>query len=333
MTVDPQVRSASLLDDASQRALRHYVDLLREPDPTVATLIAAGLATDQASRAVAGLTALGWATVEPSGRIALTPPREALPRHAQELEMTAQMLRSVTRELSQIYYSTQMAATEAPGISFIGSLDAALAAVEACGAEAAHSILITLRDDDLGFAVLDGSMLAHGASGLNPHVAVRCVYDLALLDHPGTADRVAERATAGEAQRIGREPACGSVFVDHVSGIVDWATGNEPGPRGAILRQPAVTRAFGSAAEGYWSLATPMPAGLGAGAQPLDDRDRTILQLMAAGAADTRIARMLNISQRTVERRVRSLMRQLDAESRFQAGVLAVARGLVDLPR
>jgi len=48
---------------------------------------------------------------------------------------------------------------------------------------------------------------------------------------------------------------------------------------------------------------------------------------MAAGAPDASIARQAGVSQRTVERRLRSLMDRLGAETRFQAGVLAVHRG------
>lgn len=332
MAVDPQFTSASLLDDATQSALRHYVDLLRAADPSVAGLIAGGLTAEQADQVVDSLTGRGWATVEESGRIALVPPRDALPRHADDLELAAQLLRSVTRELSQIYYSVRVAPVDGSGVTFVESLEAAVAAVVACGNEATDTILMTLRDDELGMSVLDGALLLPGSPGLNPSVAVRCVYDLGLLDHPGVMARIAERAAAGEAQRIGRDLPCGTVFVDHGSGIIDWAIGSEPGPRGAILRQPSITRAFGTVAEGYWSMATPMPGAGGAGQESLDERDRTILQLMAAGSSDARIARQLDVSQRTIERRVRVIMGQLDAESRFQAGVLAVAHGLVQLP-
>ena len=61
-----------------------------------------------------------------------------------------------------------------------------------------------------------------------------------------------------------------------------------------------------------WNRETPLPA---------------ILTLLAAGASDATIARQSGISQRTVERRVRALMDQLGAGTRFQAGVQAARRG------
>ena len=66
-----------------------------------------------------------------------------------------------------------------------------------------------------------------------------------------------------------------------------------------------------------------------AGARSAEARDRTILALLAAGAPDATIARQTGVSQRTVERRVRALMDQLGAGTRFQAGVQAARRGLL----
>ena len=73
-----------------------------------------------------------------------------------------------------------------------------------------------------------------------------------------------------------------------------------------------------------WRLGTPAGRARTAG---LDRRDTAILTLLAAGASDATIARQSGISQRTVERRVRALMDQLGAGTRFQAGVQAARRG------
>ena len=51
--------------------------------------------------------------------------------------------------------------------------------------------------------------------------------------------------------------------------------------------------------------------------------------IVASGAPDATIARQTGVSQRTVERRVRALMDQLGASTRFQAGVHAARRGLL----
>ncbi|WP_324605955.1 helix-turn-helix transcriptional regulator [Streptomyces sp. NRRL S-813] len=64
----------------------------------------------------------------------------------------------------------------------------------------------------------------------------------------------------------------------------------------------------------------------------LSGRERQVLELLADGQLDESIARKLNISVRTCRRIIASLMDRLEARSRFQAGVIAVARGWMEVP-
>ena len=49
--------------------------------------------------------------------------------------------------------------------------------------------------------------------------------------------------------------------------------------------------------------------------------------ILAAGTTDEAVARRLGLSRRTVQRQMQQLMRRLGADSRFQAGLQAKARG------
>lgn len=77
--------------------------------------------------------------------------------------------------------------------------------------------------------------------------------------------------------------------------------------------------------ERMWELASPVNRG--PSSDEIDRRDLTIVRLMSAGVADASIARQTGVSQRTVERRIRTLMEQLGSGTRFQAGAQAVRRG------
>jgi DNA-binding CsgD family transcriptional regulator len=61
-----------------------------------------------------------------------------------------------------------------------------------------------------------------------------------------------------------------------------------------------------------------------------DNLHRTIVELLAEGLTDEAIARRLGVSVRTCRRHIAALLQRLDAVSRFQAGVLATATGLLD---
>jgi DNA-binding NarL/FixJ family response regulator len=55
--------------------------------------------------------------------------------------------------------------------------------------------------------------------------------------------------------------------------------------------------------------------------------DQALLHLLHAGLKDDAIARNLDISERTLRRRITELTTRLGASSRFQAGAQAVRRG------
>jgi NarL family two-component system response regulator LiaR len=71
----------------------------------------------------------------------------------------------------------------------------------------------------------------------------------------------------------------------------------------------------------------------GAGADPgssLTPREREVLELIAAGRSNKRIAVELGIAEKTVKTHVGHLMAKLGVSDRTQAALLAVRRGLVD---
>jgi DNA-binding NarL/FixJ family response regulator len=61
----------------------------------------------------------------------------------------------------------------------------------------------------------------------------------------------------------------------------------------------------------------------------LDDAERVLLQLIAAGATTTEIAERLHVSERTVKRLIATLLRKLRVTSRTEAAALAGSAGLL----
>ncbi|WP_157251737.1 hypothetical protein [Nonomuraea typhae] len=77
-----------------------------------------------------------------------------------------------------------------------------------------------------------------------------------------------------------------------------------------------------------WESATPLE-GIEAGyADVADDLQQSIAALMAKGYTDEVVARKLGMSVRSCRRHIATLMRDLDATSRFQAGVQAAKKFL-----
>ncbi|WP_055615282.1 helix-turn-helix transcriptional regulator [Streptomyces phaeochromogenes] len=167
---------------------------------------------------------------------------------------------------------------------------------------------------------LDTTMLARG-------VDVRRVYPDGARHDTATV-RYADRLTArgGQVRTARRLPPQVIVF-DRYSAIVPIDPAQPNAEAVAIQGTGAVT-ALLTLFDHVWEQATP----LGSAADEADeftDQEHTLLELLCAGNTDEVIARRLGVSVRTGRRLTSGLMNRLGARSRFQAGVLAAARGWV----
>ncbi|TCM49049.1 DNA-binding NarL/FixJ family response regulator [Kribbella sp. VKM Ac-2568] len=100
---------------------------------------------------------------------------------------------------------------------------------------------------------------------------------------------------------------------------------------GAVIhRSPAVVSVALALFDSYWSRATELFAPEDRDNNtPLSPHEAEVLRLLAGGAKDEQVARLLGISLRTARRITANLSERLDATSRFELGVAAAKRGWV----
>lgn len=164
------------------------------------------------------------------------------------------------------------------------------------------------------------------------------VFDTALLGDDAAMAHLERSRAAGHRVRVGNGVPFTLVRCDRAA-VIDLSAFDPEGQGSLEVRGPAPLGATGRLLEEIWALSTPFgtPSGAAGGATcrgedaavPLDQRDLRVLHLLTTGASDQLIARQLDVSVRTVERRIRYLMEHLGAATRFQAGVQAVRRGWV----
>ncbi|MFI0780640.1 LuxR C-terminal-related transcriptional regulator [Streptomyces sp. NPDC021212] len=132
---------------------------------------------------------------------------------------------------------------------------------------------------------------------------------------------------------------CGSVrqelvAVDGAAVIAPERSPGDPGgSRASMIQNSTVAAMLHRLLCGMWDTALrPMrPLSFEGGARGRVLRE--VLTLMAEGYKDDAAARKLGLSVRTYRRYVADIMRDLNVESRFQAGVRAVRAGLMEAER
>jgi hypothetical protein len=91
---------------------------------------------------------------------------------------------------------------------------------------------------------------------------------------------------------------------------LNWA--EHPPSSIAIVTHPAITEIVALYVESVWDRAVDYPLS--------DDGWQPVLRLLARGLSDAAIAQSLDVSSRTVHRRISEAMEQLGARSRFELG-------------
>ncbi|KAA6204230.1 response regulator transcription factor [Streptomyces parvus] len=96
-----------------------------------------------------------------------------------------------------------------------------------------------------------------------------------------------------------------------------------------IVQDPAVARTLDLLFAGVWGGAVPPAEHLRVNERLSSDVARRILDRLRDGTTDAVGAREIDVSLRTYRRHVADIMRELGANSRFQAGMRAVELGLL----
>lgn len=127
------------------------------------------------------------------------------------------------------------------------------------------------------------------------------------------------------------------VIADRRTAMVPVET-DTSAPAALIIHARGLVDTLLSLFDSVWRTAWPLvlgPPGSGEFAESsrhLDEIDLQVLSLLLSGASDDRVAKQLDISLRTVQRRVRALMDASGASTRIQLGWAAAERGWVARP-
>ncbi|WP_410792110.1 transcriptional regulator TrmB [Kribbella sp. C-35] len=159
---------------------------------------------------------------------------------------------------------------------------------------------------------------------LGDGVVVHGIYSPDSLDIPGGVDEAYSAADAGETSRVHPQVPMKLAVFDGKIALLPLSV-DQLVDSALVVHPCALLDALIEMFWLLWDQAVPVvPA---AKADPTDAR---LMTLLAAGFKDDAIARQLALSSRTVGRRVAELMETLGARTRFQAGIHAQRRHLLE---
>ena len=159
-------------------------------------------------------------------------------------------------------------------------------------------------------------------------IRIRAVLERAVLDEPGATAEVIDSLRSGLELRVADELPIKLVLADDDLALVPLtlAVAGEPGA--VLLQRSGLVAALASLFEAVWDRAYPLEltsldgdpeTAEGPGGAPTVV-DRQILSLLLAGLTDQAVASQLDLSLRTVQRRLRHLQDLAGVQSRMQLG-------------
>ncbi|GAB2876909.1 helix-turn-helix transcriptional regulator [Streptomyces mayteni] len=151
----------------------------------------------------------------------------------------------------------------------------------------------------------------------------RVIVPAACLEHPPTADYLAELARHGARIRLVAEATERLLMADRRIALLP-ARGDDLDQGALVVTEPGILAGLTGLFERAWAAASPYPGPAG-----LADTERRVLVAMCSGSLDETGARTVGVSVRTYRRRVAELMRLLGAGNRAQAALLARDRGWI----
>lgn len=167
---------------------------------------------------------------------------------------------------------------------------------------------------------------------LSRGVSWKAVYAPEALEIPERLVQLRIWRQAGEQARVCAHLPLKLIMVDRALALLPLTADTQRDEHTAILVHPcSLLTTLGMLFDMLWEQSLPLhrPGSVTASDTGLDEIDRTLLQLLTAGFKDQAIARHLDVSMRTVRRRLANLMATYGLTSRFQLGQLAVQRGWV----
>jgi DNA-binding Lrp family transcriptional regulator len=305
-----------------------YSTLIGHPRTTPAELAErCGLSAQQVSRALSRLTASGMASRVPGRppRYLAAAPDLALGALMAERSAELRVARARIEELTEVFREASRYTHPAELVEVVTGTDNIRSRVR----RLQESARVEIRGFDRPpYVSPPGGNLGDEHRRLRDGIRYRVIYDREAIAVPGRLhDDILVSSAHGERSRVRPELPVKMFMADEQMAVIPISSSPHVVDSAYVIHASALLDALVTLFEAEWDRAVPLAEAVRDGEGAPDPDTGTLLTLLAAGQTDEGIGRALGWSPRTTQRRVRRLMAELNATTRFQAGMNAKARG------
>ena len=292
-----------------------------EPVPAGVLALRVDLGAGEIRTSLAGLAARGLITQQ-DGCFAVAPPAIAL---GALLRRQHDDLRGVELELVSL--------VEAHRRATLGRSESDILEVIA-GADAVRhrfaQVQYAARADIRCMVIADAQVVPPGANDAEPvtmarGVRYRVIVDRPWLERAAAKEIIVAALDEGEEIRVVNHVPMKMIIADRELGMLPLSSEEQTAAASILVHRSGVLDTMIALFDELWSRARPLSSASET-AMPvdsrsrLDDLDRQIIGLMLAGLTDHAIGSHLELSARTVQRRIRQLMDLAGVSTRVQLG-------------
>lgn len=166
-------------------------------------------------------------------------------------------------------------------------------------------------------------------SALDRGVSMRTLYQHTARQDLFTSSYVRQMSDHGVEVRTTDEVVDRIIIYDREVALIPEQVPKSSPPSAMVVREPNLVQFICRVFEHMWLNAVPFERDSSQPEPVADDVKQAIVRLMAKGYKDEMVARRLGMAVRTCRRHIAEIAEELDATSRFQAGVQAALAGLV----
>lgn len=277
-----------------------------------------GEAPEVVAAAVSSLVELGL-VVAVDDEFQSTSPRVALEGVALSYTRRAGAARAAADRLGPVWSLNQ---GRADYLEVVPGMEAARGVQEQVFSEATHRIRALSIGSEKRPRMAEGL-----AAALQSGIRVQAVYGAQVLRHPAAMEVVRSCIALGQESRVFPMVPMNLLMADDHLAMLVVRVPSHRRADGLVIHPSDLFDSMIGLFEAFWRLAIPVSSGSDVGLMADSPETVRLLTNLAAGLTDRAIASDLQVSERTVRRRISELQRMLGAQTRFQMGIQAVRHG------